>query len=386
MFAAPVLLVMLLSVMWLPGAIGILLAEAFALRSWIFHAGNGALTAWIGWSLFGYVDDSRIAVNEPLAVIAAGLAGGLAYWLIAGWSAGFWKPVFRDRQAVGPATRRSRTFATRSHATSRNGDGVRNLLQRLSPHTTAAQTYEEDLREIVLADELGFRDAYISEHHGEPVYIDTVDTLPIPELLMCKAAALTRRIRMGAAVKLIHLAHPVDTAIQAAVTDHVVGGNRFIFGFGSGFPNPLFAEERGLSHEDRHARLREVARSHPEVLDLARCRSTGRADIGAAGTSSPRPAAEQPAHADGDRHRHRGDDRARRARGYTLLSAQLEPAALIRTQGRPLRARRARGGRTTRSQLLTVARYVYLANSRRRRWTICGRRSIMSSASRLRVA
>ena len=46
---------------------------------------------------------------------------------------------------------------------------------------------------------------------------------------------------MGAAVKLIHLAHPVDTAIQAAVTEHVVGGGRYIFGFGSGFPNPLFS-------------------------------------------------------------------------------------------------------------------------------------------------
>ena len=110
------------------------------------------------------------------------------------------------------------------------------------PHTTASQTYHEDLAEIVLADQLGFRDAYISEHHGEPVYIDKVDTLPVPELLMCKAAALTKRIRMGAAVKL---------------TDHVVGGDRFIFGFGSGFPNPLFAGERGLSHEDRHARLWE---------------------------------------------------------------------------------------------------------------------------------
>ncbi len=91
-----------------------------------------------------------------------------------------------------------------------------------------------------------FAYAFISEHHGEPVYIDKVDTLPVPELLMCKAAALTKQIRMGAAVKLIHLAHPVDTAIQAAVTDHVVGGGRFIFGFGSGFPNPLFAGERGL--------------------------------------------------------------------------------------------------------------------------------------------
>ena len=125
------------------------------------------------------------------------------------------------------------------------------------PHTTASQTYEEDLSEIVLADQLGFRDAYISEHHGEPIYIDKVDTLPIPELLMCKAAGLTKRIRMGAAVKLIHLAHPVDTAIQAAVTEHVVGGGRYIFGFGSGFPNPLFSNERGLSHEDRHGRLRE---------------------------------------------------------------------------------------------------------------------------------
>src|SRR6266849_3591404 len=101
--AAPVLLVMLLSVMWLPGAIGIVISEAFAIRSWMFHAGNGAVAAWITWSLFGYIDDSRIPLNQPLAVIAAGLAGGLAYWAIAGWSAGFWKPVFRRPQPALPA-------------------------------------------------------------------------------------------------------------------------------------------------------------------------------------------------------------------------------------------------------------------------------------------
>jgi hypothetical protein len=102
-FAGPVLLVMLLSVMWLPAAIGILISEAFAIRSWMFHAGNGAVSAWIGWSLFGYIDDSRIPINRPLAVIAAGLAGGLAYWAIAGWNAGFWKPVFRRTEPVLPA-------------------------------------------------------------------------------------------------------------------------------------------------------------------------------------------------------------------------------------------------------------------------------------------
>jgi hypothetical protein len=88
--------------MWLPAAIGVLISETFAIRSWMFHAGNGAVSAWIGWSLFGYIDDTRIPLNEPLPVIAAGLAGGLAYWAIAGWSAGFWKPVFRLEPAPLP--------------------------------------------------------------------------------------------------------------------------------------------------------------------------------------------------------------------------------------------------------------------------------------------
>ena len=100
-FAAPVLLVMLLSLMWLPAAIGILISETFAIRSFLFHAGNGAVSALIGWNLFGYIDETGIPLNEPLAVIAAGLAGGLAYWAIAGWNAGFWKPVFRS---APPAT------------------------------------------------------------------------------------------------------------------------------------------------------------------------------------------------------------------------------------------------------------------------------------------
>ena len=125
------------------------------------------------------------------------------------------------------------------------------------PHTSAAQTYQDDIDEIVLADQLGFRDVYISEHHGEPPYINRVDTIPAPEFMMCKLAALTKNIRMGAAVKLLHLHHPLDVAVQAAIVEHLVGKGRFIFGFGSGFPHPQFAEARGLTFEDRHARLRE---------------------------------------------------------------------------------------------------------------------------------
>ena len=233
------------------------------------------------------------------------------------------------------------------------------------PHTSASQTYEEDLAEIVLADQLGFRDAYISEHHGEPVYIGKVDTLPVPELLMCKAAALTKRIRMGAAVKLIHLAHPVDIAVQAAVTDHVVGGGRFIFGFGSGFPNPLFANERGLPHEDRHLRLRES-------LDLIlKCWTTeepfdwdGKYWRGKTIVATPRPLHKphMPMATATDTEAMIG---LAGSRGYTLLSAQLEPAQFIRRKAdRYARAANA-AGRSAPLGDITVARYVYLADSRR---------------------
>jgi len=98
----PILLATLVTIMWLPSAIGILLSEAFALRSWIFHAGNGAVSAWLGWHLFGDIDPVNVPLNQPLPVIAAGLAGGFAYWAIAGFSAGFWKPVFRRTEAALP--------------------------------------------------------------------------------------------------------------------------------------------------------------------------------------------------------------------------------------------------------------------------------------------
>ena len=101
--AGPILLTVLVCIMWLPSAIGILISEAFALRSWMFHAGNGAVSAFLGWNLFGDFDASRIPLNEPLPIIGAGLAAGFAYWAIAGWSAGFWKPVFRRLQPPAPA-------------------------------------------------------------------------------------------------------------------------------------------------------------------------------------------------------------------------------------------------------------------------------------------
>jgi alkanesulfonate monooxygenase SsuD/methylene tetrahydromethanopterin reductase-like flavin-dependent oxidoreductase (luciferase family) len=161
------------------------------------------------------------------------------------------------------------------------------------------------------------------------------------------------------------LAHPVDTAIQAAVADHVIGGGRFIFGFGSGFPSPLFANERGLSYEDRHERLRES-------LDLILKCWTAKEPFdwdgkywrgkGIVATPQPLVAPHMPMATATDSEAM--IDLAG-ARGYIQLMAQLEPAASVRRKAdRYARAAKA-AGREAPLNNITVARYVYVADSHR---------------------
>ncbi len=230
--------------------------------------------------------------------------------------------------------------------------------------TSPAQTFQTDLEEIILADELGFRDAYISEHHSEPVYIDEVDTLPVPELLMCKAAALTKHIRFGAAIKVAHLQHPLDVAIQAATTDNVIGDGRFIFGFGSGFPSPIFAEERGLSHDDRHARLQESLElirkiwAAKEPFDW-----NGKFWQGKGIVPEPHPfngstipmatATDQP-----EMIKLAGEN------GWTLLSAFLEPSAMLRVKADKYCAAGKAAGQNDPRKNIAVSRLVYIAASK----------------------
>ena len=104
LIAGPIMFVVLASTMWMPSSVGILISEAFAIRSWIFHALNGAISGWIGWQTFAPLDQAGPAMNETTFIFGAGLAGGFAYWAVAGWSAGFWKPVFRRAELPPPAT------------------------------------------------------------------------------------------------------------------------------------------------------------------------------------------------------------------------------------------------------------------------------------------
>lgn len=100
-FAGP-LLAVLLSIwafhMVVPALIGVVISEALAIRSWMYHAANGAVSAWLGWALTRDIQEEYRFLTEPKILIAAGLLSGLAYWIVAGWTAGFWKPVFHARQ------------------------------------------------------------------------------------------------------------------------------------------------------------------------------------------------------------------------------------------------------------------------------------------------
>ena len=100
MFAGPLLAVLLSIVTFhvlVPATIGIVISEVLAVRSWIFHAANGALAAFLGWALTRDITQEYRILTEPTILVAAGLLAGLAYWVVAGWTAGFWKPAGSGR-------------------------------------------------------------------------------------------------------------------------------------------------------------------------------------------------------------------------------------------------------------------------------------------------
>jgi alkanesulfonate monooxygenase SsuD/methylene tetrahydromethanopterin reductase-like flavin-dependent oxidoreductase (luciferase family) len=91
------------------------------------------------------------------------------------------------------------------------------------------QRYEETLAQIELADELGFDTAWLAElHFHRPLSI-----MSAPLLVAAALARRTHRIRLGIAVNVLPLHHPIRCAEEAATLD-VLSGGRMEFGAGRG--------------------------------------------------------------------------------------------------------------------------------------------------------
>ena len=96
------------------------------------------------------------------------------------------------------------------------------------PHRAFADAYQRDVDQIVLADRLGFLEAWVGEHLTE-----RWENAPAPDLLIAQALALTKNIRLGTGVTLLALHQPVYLAHRIAMLDHLARG-RFQWGIGGG--------------------------------------------------------------------------------------------------------------------------------------------------------
>ncbi len=125
------------------------------------------------------------------------------------------------------------------------------------PHRTFADSYDRDVAQIVLADQLGFREAWVGEHLTE-----RWENAPAPDLLLAQALALTKNVKLGTGVTLLALHNPAYLAHRLAMLDHMARG-RFQWGIGGG-AIPTDLSLFGLDHTNPAA----VRARSAEVLDV----------------------------------------------------------------------------------------------------------------------
>ena len=92
--------------------------------------------------------------------------------------------------------------------------------------------HQWDLQQLRWADELGFSEAWIGEHHTAPW-----EPHPSPDLLVAQALMQTKRMRIGPGGFLMPYHHPAELANRVAMLDHLAQG-RLNFGVAaSGLPS-----------------------------------------------------------------------------------------------------------------------------------------------------
>src|SRR3979409_1540984 len=91
-----------------------------------------------------------------------------------------------------------------------------------------AQTLDEDRESIILADCLGFHDAFVGEH-----LTDRCENITNSFIFLATLIAETKSIKLGTGTSNLSHSHPTLVAAHAAMFDHLPQG-RFIFGISPG--------------------------------------------------------------------------------------------------------------------------------------------------------
>lgn len=96
------------------------------------------------------------------------------------------------------------------------------------PGRNYTQTLQEDRAAVILADRLGYCEAFIGEHST-----DRCETIPSCLAFIASLASEAKQIKLGSGTVNLPNNHPAQVAATVAMIDHLLEG-RFIFGIGPG--------------------------------------------------------------------------------------------------------------------------------------------------------
>lgn len=122
-----------------------------------------------------------------------------------------------------------------------------------------ADSYDADQERVIYADELGYAEAFIGEHHScapEPV--------ASPLILLAGVINRTKNIKLGTGVVTMPMHHPLAVASTVAQFDHMARG-RFIFGVG---PGALASDVEAFDRADGRERAERLQESVDIVKSL----------------------------------------------------------------------------------------------------------------------
>ena len=95
------------------------------------------------------------------------------------------------------------------------------------PGSDFTKTLEDDLAQVVVLDELGYKEAWIGEH-----FTFAWENIPSPELFIANALAKTKNIVFGTGITCMPIHNPAMLAHRIAQLDHMAKG-RFYWGVGT---------------------------------------------------------------------------------------------------------------------------------------------------------
>jgi alkanesulfonate monooxygenase SsuD/methylene tetrahydromethanopterin reductase-like flavin-dependent oxidoreductase (luciferase family) len=120
------------------------------------------------------------------------------------------------------------------------------------PGRSQGEAFDEAMEQVDAAERLGLDVMWLAELHFEP----RRSLLSAPLNIASAIAARTRRIKIGIAVQVLPLCHPLRLAEEAATVDQLSHG-RLIFGVGRSGVAQTYAAY-GVSYAESQARFREI--------------------------------------------------------------------------------------------------------------------------------